>query len=906
MSLSNAMLSCPATCRGLVVAVLILLSSGCGETSKSPEDPEILGVPPDTAYLGVDYSYNFGAAGGGNQLKNYSLSNNPSWLALETTTNKARPGIVLRGQPGISGGGNGEADLGSNESIRITTNDGSLLGDRDFEINVKHNALSVVGDTITEGQSHTPDVDKDEDAVCEMPDMDVSRQVEVRHRNLRSDDESDFSSATRTYTTRPALLRVDLDQPSVEPVSVRFKVSEDKPFAEVDVNENKDVCSNDDNSGDESRPCEYEDTNRAKAIFGEDFLLNGNDDRYGYDATFPEPPEYIEFIDEKDEEGTGVLTFEPGKTTCFVPIWVHDDDLPETTERFDFELREVTEGLASKDEGGANPDGRIEIEDETPTVSFKEERLVVTRGESRTVKAELDRPNDTGDTLRAGVEWVNDAGDPVDDVEACFGDCPDPDDFDDGSPLTIEFQPGSQEAEFKLRATTNGDPKPLEDDETFEIGFSDTYQFGREFAAVSTDDTTEVTINEWADDLTTDFSLETLVAGELGEVYAAGTDGSELAARSINRLGEEAIDEDRDSVELSSNGTWPDPEGAIELVFDSRDTGTSGSPEISRYLGLGYTAGSEGWLTLFSSSIDREDDEPLERSSGADDLQWQYGTDTDDLGAFQLGGMSVSNEGDLSLAGTGEGDDSIRLLQVDNNTDSSTPEPELRWERPKETGGTNTVVGLVSSGLSGFSAVGSTRGTVEPDDVVGIEDFFFFGAETDGSEGTTTQFGSEKEDKISAVSGGSTRVWLGGDGDIRYELDDFDAIEADSPREEGNAFVLVTSGSGSVQGVRNFAGSETEPVPASVDALDASGNAAAVAGQSTESGVPYLSRLNFRRNPDDDEDRISLDWRIEVEGAEEILDVSFFDERKIFVGYRRSNDDTAIRLYDLHGNQLSQ
>jgi len=75
----------------------------------------------------------------------------------------------------------------------------------------------------------TPDVDKGDESVCEIPDMSVSREIDVEHENLRAGDGDDFPQHPRTYTTRPALLRVDLDQPSVEPVSVTFRVSKTSP-----------------------------------------------------------------------------------------------------------------------------------------------------------------------------------------------------------------------------------------------------------------------------------------------------------------------------------------------------------------------------------------------------------------------------------------------------------------------------------------------------------------------------------------------------------------------------------------------------------------------------------------------------------------------------------------------------
>jgi hypothetical protein len=900
---------------------LILLSTGCGDTSKSPEDPTILGFPPDTAYLGVDYSYNFGAAGG-DALLNYSLSNNPSWLALEKTTNSARPGIVLRGQPGITGGRNGEADLGQNESIRITSNDGSLLGDREFKITVEHNALSTVGSTITEGNALTPDVDKGDESVCEIPDMSVSREIDVEHENLRAGDGDDFSSASRTYTTRPALLRVDLDQPSVEPVSVTFRVSENEPRA--DTNE----CEAN------KEPCEYERSNRNKAIFGEDLLLNGNSDHYGYSTTFPEPPSYIDFVDETDEGGTGVLTFEPGKTSCFIPVWVHEDNLAESTERFDLELEKVTKGLATLEGSGAG----IKIEDDTTTVSFSEEGVVVTRevpeptntddpaqrDEFRSVTAELDRTNDTGEIMRAGVEWLNDREEVAANVQACYP-TKDPADCTDTPPLIIEFSQGDQETEFFVQAKAkdeNGDPvetDPLAEDKSFQLGFSERFQFGREFAASASDETSEVTVNEWATDAVTGFDVDSLVAGAIGEVYVAGTDSSgELQLRSINRLGETAFDRARDVVDLAAEGSWPTPTGQMELGFNSRDTNTSSSPELTRYLGLGYTSGQgaamQGQFALFSSAIisenvENQDENKLSRIPGEQpgDLQWQYGTDEDELGAFAVRGLAVSNEGNLSIAATGQDDDPIRLAQLDNNTDGDTPQPDLRWTQSETTNGSNNVVGFLSSGLAGFTAVGSTQGTLDAEGAVGIEDFFFLGVKTDGSISNRAQLGTDETDTLSVADGGSSRVWLGGDGGVRYELDDSNSIDPDSPTESDNAFLMVTSSRGnSVQAVRNFAGSEAPLVPISIDAMSASGNSAVIAGTAKDSQVLYLSRFIFKRNTDDTEAQISLDWRIEVDGASKVLEISVFDQRKIFVGYRTGTGDTGIRLYDLNGNQLSK
>lgn len=115
---------------GLLVLTLAL--AGC-KTEKDPDSPTLLGAPPGTAYLGVEYYYNWGAYGG-EDILDYSLSNAPSWLALEDTRNKARQGVIMRGVPGLTGGNRGEADLGKTEGIYLVGTDGKMAGGEPFDI----------------------------------------------------------------------------------------------------------------------------------------------------------------------------------------------------------------------------------------------------------------------------------------------------------------------------------------------------------------------------------------------------------------------------------------------------------------------------------------------------------------------------------------------------------------------------------------------------------------------------------------------------------------------------------------------------------------------------------------------------------------------------------------------------
>lgn len=104
---SFSCLSCALRCfpRGgcIVLLSLILVAIGGCKTEQDAEDPYILGTPPDEAYLGVEYAYNFGAFDS-DDILDYSLTNAPSWLALEDTSNKARQGVIMRGVPGLTGG----------------------------------------------------------------------------------------------------------------------------------------------------------------------------------------------------------------------------------------------------------------------------------------------------------------------------------------------------------------------------------------------------------------------------------------------------------------------------------------------------------------------------------------------------------------------------------------------------------------------------------------------------------------------------------------------------------------------------------------------------------------------------------------------------------------------------------
>ncbi|WP_143512714.1 hypothetical protein [Vreelandella utahensis] len=904
MSVSTNAVPLRRSLKALLLALPLLLM-GCGDTSNSPEDPRILGFPPQVAYLGVDYNYNFGAVGGDNLL-NYSLVNNPSWLALEATTNKARKGIVLRGVPGITGGREGEDDLGQYDNIRIATNDGNLIGDSEFSVEVRHNPLELAAGTVTEGEPYEPEVSKDSDEVCEVPDMSVSPGVTVDHQNIVTGDKEvtgpgDYSGAARDYQTHRALIRVDLGQPSVEPMAVRFRI-EGQECDPADA---------------EELPCEYEDGKQNQAIYGEDLVLDGNT-RYG--SGFPEPPEYLEYLSEDDTGGTGLLHFEAGQTTCFIPVWVHDDNLAENTEVFNVELQEVTEGIASLDENGAVRTRSISIEDDTPTADFEAESITVSENGGREVTATLNRSNDTGETLYAAVEVaeVND-GSPWE-VKLCpdqgssDSECATVDEDGNDDSLVIEFAKGSNEATFYVQAQTGSDA-PLREEVMRELQFDQSFQYGREFAAATTDSTVETHISEWPDDVTQSelgFPVDRLVAGALGEVYVAGVDSSRaIRLQSINRLGNPDVSAgaQSDVVALGENsgvdsGDWPQTSEAIQLAFAGQNTGTKGSPQVTRYLGVAYpTASDEGMVKLFRSTIstrDFDDDgnDETERSERGDEFLWQRSPVAG--GVWDQKTLDVNQNGTLYASAVGDG--SVRAGRIDTGEDSNgNPIADPAWTESLEA--TDPLLnGLFATDTAGIVALGSDRGAVDPGSFIGGEDFYLFSRDADGGAvNERVQFGTEGEDRATLSDADGSRFWLAGDEGGPYEGDGSGDFEEDA---EGSArpFLIAVNSNGALQGAIHP--SDLDDQVSNIQALAVSGDDAFIAGQTGDDRV-YLMGVRYTGSSSEDEPSIEQRWSTIVDGADSIADMDNYRDRKLYL-VADEGSEQWIRLFDQSGNALTQ
>lgn len=337
----------------LSIALVIASStqfSGC-KSELSPSDPRVLGVPTQTAFLGVEFEYNFGAEGGGGLL-DYSLSNSPDWFSLEETTNKARHGVIGRGVPGITGGRRGELDLGTTSNVAITVNDGGRTGTNTFEIEVKHNTLALTEVTVAEGESNgyvkDPNVEKEPETPateCVKPAGDVTGVYTVDGKE---------------YKTYPVVMSLVLAQPSVEPVKVRYELTSE--FIDITDPAKKDAQ-------------EKQNLSKARPLYD-----------YVSDSHSLAELSYLQ-----SESMGGVVTFNPGVTTCYIRVEVIDDIKAERTETFHVELKEVVSGLASFTADKSKAKAGINIQDNEPVVSFELTSSVVNKGGEKTFKAKLDR-----------------------------------------------------------------------------------------------------------------------------------------------------------------------------------------------------------------------------------------------------------------------------------------------------------------------------------------------------------------------------------------------------------------------------------------------------------------------------------------------------------------------------------
>ncbi len=746
--------------RLLVTLVFASALIAC-KTEKDPDDPTIIGVPPAEAYLGVVYYYNFGAYGG-EDILDYTLTNAPSWLALEGTSNKARQGIIMRGVPGLSGGSRGEADLGRQQGINLVLTDGTMSGVQPFDIQVKYNPLSLEASEFIEGESSGTDDSRREQ--CALPELEVSGQHSFTI-NEYADDGSVSGTKDLTVATRPVLVRINLDQPSVTRVAVAF---------ELTSRYNPNNC--DSGFSPPHQRCDHSEANQSDAVIGQDLVALGSDS-----ASRLENLEYLTY--QQDDSGVysrGVITLEPGITECFIRLEVVDDTFAESQETARLTLTEVRSGLAGLGQSNGGVKTTVSIDDNEPGLTIKtviggtrdtlnvggqREYVAALSGDrDRIIRAKLKEAEDSSAELGNDLvvdTWVNDAW--------VQGD-------------ELEFPVGVNEVRFRIRVPDGSYSNPELDDRFLLLGLDQKYQAGREnYARVVDESILRVSINEQVKALALNKS-DGFVATDLdvsheGRVFVAGYDSlnsDRLRVRVYDQKGSEL----QDILISSTSDTLSQPKPLIATV----------KREVAK---------DKGKVDRFEFVVSYSTDSAVAGTvaqGGADIVTTRYGFDEESNGGEYVENWTIrtgtsaddqvrsvhmnSDSGYVLIAGetggtwpnqTNAGGTDSFLQRIDTQLDGASEVPKVAWTRQVGSSANESVVGAAPRSVAPL-LFGFVAGSVNGEPVLGGVDAFYYST-TSGERGLAVfQVGSQDDDPLTDATYESNQMWLLGTTAGSYRL----------------------------------------------------------------------------------------------------------------------------------------
>lgn len=878
----------------VLVPLLAAGVSGC-KSKKDPDSPTILGVPAAKAYLGSEYYYNFGAYGGEGILQ-YSLTNAPSWLGLEDTSNKARQGIIMRGVPGITGGQRGEGDLGKTENITLLTTDGQRVGVQPFSIEVVANELSLEVAEVVEGEEdstvtgdNSTKAEGEPDPYCARPAMANGSHTFIQ--NVYDENGDKVGEEEIVAETFPVLVKLALEQPSVTTVSVAFELRSEF---------NPSLC----NVG-ETAPhqlCDYGNDNHSNAIIGRDVVLWGN----GSAGDLP-APDYIEYQQDAEfEDGgefagqptqptdpytKGVITLQPGIEECYIRLEVMDDNVPEVAESFTLALTEIREGLASL--GGEDDlDIGISIEDDEPRASL-ETTLGLSRdainvdplddSEIPEYVVRLEGKRNEAFTVKIGADTSSTAEVDTDyqiEIESS------PDNWIAGDEVVMPN--GVDEARFRVKVLgtfANG----LQNDKFIDLIVDQDFAAGREGYAGSVEGSVlRVGINELKSEVIVgeegDFVVTDMVVGDSGRTFVAGYDSTTFQARVriLDRLGNDSLG---DTVLPGATVSPLAPPVIGYAEKDNSDEPDSLEKRIVVSWGSEQAIGgasNAGGIDLVTSLL-KFDTAAMPEPAYVEVWQSQSGTAGDDIPRWA--GIDKNNvvfiSGETSGVWTkqsGAGGVDSFVQRIDSVVDGADLSPKVAWTVQAGSSADDSVVGGATISDGGLAA-GNSTGAVNGEPQLGHTDFYFYSIADDDLPLHVRQRGTETDDEISAVAVDSNLVWLVGASTNLYSADpvvnedgeesEFGQVELG--REAAGSevgFLMRYSSAGVFSGVENFNDLDdvaTERLLAVlpfdggiVVAGSSNGNLVAGASNPVKVPQPILARVS----PDGEDDESVL-WQVQ-------------------------------------------
>jgi hypothetical protein len=747
----------------------MLFLSGC-KTQKDSADPDIIGVPPEDAYLGVEYSYNFGAFDA-DDILDYSLTNAPTWLALEDINNKARQGVIMRGVPGITGGQRGRDDLGRTTRINLVGNDRETKGIQPFSVDVQENQLSVVSQDYSESGSgdESDNAEERRDFQCEKPFTGETGE-QTYSINVYDDSGAVVGTEEKTSVTRPVLVQVNLDQPSVTRIRVAF---------EIRSNFDPDRCDQDFDPP--HQRCDISSANSDEAIIGRDIVALGS----GSESALP-TPDYVDY--QTDANGLfskGVLTLEPGITECYVRLEVIDDNEPEGLEAFTFVLSEVRSGIAGLGTSSGGVRESMRIEDNEPTVSLRTaregKRDVVSLGTTTEYVATIEGDRDQTYFAKIGARSGSDATQGSDfelelETEPGSGVWEDSD--------LIEFPVGTDEVAFRVRTTDSASYNNTGDNDRFILlGLNAQYQAGRTNHAASVkDDELRISINELlsvprvgADN---GFVPTDMAIGQNGRVFISGYDstvGNIPKVQVYDQKGNQVSD-----TSLFPRGISLDAPPVIDV--SARDI-EFGGEDVLRYefaVSFGVEEDSAGDPTPDNVNIVAQRwffDESLTPSDYARDWQLINGSDEDDLprwvGLSPVSGVvlvSGVTKGVFEPDGAVNGRFGSFVQRIDTQEDGASLVPAVAWIRKVES--TSHDERVVGGGIQNSRplVIGDSSGSVQGESQFGGTDAFFYTAQSGEDQIDVQQVGTESDENLADGFFNAGVVWLIGNGTSNYRV----------------------------------------------------------------------------------------------------------------------------------------
>lgn len=749
--------------------LLLALALGGCKTETDPEQPAILGAPPSTAYLGVEYYYNWGAYGGEGIL-DYSLTNAPSWLALEDISNKARQGVIMYGVPGLTGGRRGEADLGKTEDINLVTTDGSLAGTAPFDIEVRYNPLALEDGSFVEGV--TTELAAPRGEHCAIPDLSTSGEHTF---TINTYDESGAVDGEKQITlpTRQVAVKVTLERPSVTRVAVAFELTSQYDSTRCDPSFS---------GSPPHQRCDFSAANASDAIIGRDIVGLGSNSPVPADEN-GDPLSYLSY--EADDNGflsRGIVTLEPGITECYIRLEVVEDSFAELSESARLTLTEVRSGLAGLGQSNGGVQSSVTIDDDEPVVSLETlqggSRDTLNVGDFRNYRATLSGERDG--VVQARLVHSDSATAKIDSefvVEQQEGGL-----WIENPTLT--FPADQDQLTFRVRVPSDGYSNPDLADRFIELALDEAYQAGREnFARPASENLLRISVNELTNPIllpsTGGFVPTDLALGHNGRVFLAGYDGGDG-----NRVKVRIFDQKGNPLqELAATPpgiTLPPSSPVIGIV--SR-TVTENNTKVDRYeFVVAYsTAQDIPGATLMEGDMNLEDviasvfrfDPALNGGEYAPYWTLRSGTLGEDRirdagiqrdsGYVILAGETTGTWAGQSPAG---GVDSF-LQRIDTVLDGDTPVPTVAWTRQVGSAADDSVAG---SSVATFTPLlfGSATGSVGGADVIGGEDAFFYSFNGSTTAPTVYQVGTGADEQVSTGLFSNNTLWLLGASDGDY------------------------------------------------------------------------------------------------------------------------------------------